>query len=101
MACSACSLPAIGMNAAYEVRPMNGGTLFQASIATATSLRGKLTFTTSPFTSGVPPPVAAVSRSAAIGGAAAAVGGGPPAFDEMLLAGGVPDMSFDFAVEVV
>src|SRR6266542_4279557 len=44
-----------GVNAAHEVSPMKGGTLFQPSTETGKSLRGNETLTTLSELSGLPP----------------------------------------------
>jgi hypothetical protein len=68
-----------GVNAAHEVSPMKGGIFYHPSISTFTSSRGKDTFTTFSFVSGLPP-VAEATRFASTGGlgacGAALAGGG-------------------------
>src|SRR4029079_13282617 len=60
-------MPIVGVNAAYEVSPMNGGMALQLSIAIGMSPRGNDTLTMCPVTCRVPP-VAVATALASISG---------------------------------
>lgn len=70
------------MNAAHDVRPMNGGIFFHPSTSIGRSSRGNETFTTFSATSDLAP-VMLATRAASIGGAGstAAEGGAGDGLD--------------------